>query len=201
MMTRTLTTAALVLSLALSACGRNAPEAKPATEKPTTAPEKTATNDKEASAEAPEAGQIHLTETEIKAAGIRTEEANEAEVHERITVTATIQANQDRLAHIPPRVPGRIVGITAKLGDRVKAGQALASLDSIEVGEAHSAYLQANSQFRLAQADFERAEKLHAEQIVPEKDYLRSRAELEKARANLRAATDKLRLMGVTPAK
>jgi cobalt-zinc-cadmium efflux system membrane fusion protein len=201
MMTRTLMTAALVLSLALAACGRNAPEAKPATENPTAAPEKTAANDKEAATEAPEAGQIHLTEADIKAAGIRTEEADEAEVHERIAVTATIQANQDRLAHVAPRVPGRIVGITAKLGDRVKAGQALASLDSIEIGEAHSAYLQADSQFRLAQADFERAEKLHAEQIVPEKDYLRSRSEQEKARANLRAATDKLRLMGVTPAK
>lgn len=199
MMTRTLMTAALVLSLALAACGRNAPEAKPATEKQTTAPEKTAANDKEAAVEAPEAGQIHLTEADIKAAGIRTEEADEAEVHERIAVTATIQANQDRLAHVAPRVPGRIVGITAKLGDRVKAGQALASLDSIEIGEAHSAYRQADSQFKLAQADFERAEKLHAEQIVPEKDYLRSRSELEKARANLRATTDKLRLMGVAP--
>ena len=96
---------------------------------------------------------------------------------------------------------GRIVGIAAKLGDRVKAGQALASLDSIELGEAHSSYLQADSQYRLAQADFERAEKLYADQIVPQKDYLRSRAEHEKARANLRAASDKLRLMGVTPAR
>ena len=65
--------------------------------------------------------------------------------------------------------------------------------------EGHSAYLQAESQFKVAQADFERAEKLHADQIVPQKDYLRSRAEQEKARASLRAAADKLRLMGVTP--
>lgn len=196
-MTRILPTTLLALSLMLVACGRNAPEASPATEKPATAPEKAATGDKEG----PEAGQIHLTDAEIKAAGIRTEEANETEVHERIAVTATIQANQDRLAHVAPRVPGRIVGIAAKLGDRVKAGQSLASLDSIELGEAHSAYLQADSQYRLAQADFERAEKLYADQIVPQKDFLRSRAEHEKARANLRAATDKLRLMGVTPAR
>ena len=95
---------------------------------------------------------------------------------------------------------GRIVGIAAKLGDRVKAGQALASLDSIELGEAHSSYLQADSPVSVAQADFEQAEKLYADQIVPQKDYLRSRAEHE-SRANLRAASDKLRLMGVTPAR
>lgn len=200
-MTRILPTTILALSLVLVACGRSAPESNPATEKSITAPDKTAADEKAAPTEAPEAGQIHLTDAEIKAAGIRTEDASEAEVHERIAVTATIQANQDRLAHVAPRVPGRIVGIAAKLGDRVKAGQSLASLDSIELGEAHSSYLQADSQYRLAQADFERAEKLYADQIVPQKDYLRSRAEHEKARANLRAATDKLRLMGVTPAR
>ena len=198
-MTRILPTTMLALSLLLVACGRNAPETNPATEKSVAAPEKNATGEKATSTEEPEAGQIHLTDAEIKAAGIRTDETTEAEVHERIAVTATIQANQDRLAHVAPRVPGRIVGITVKLGDRVKTGQALASLDSIELGEAHSTYLQADSQYRLAQADFERAEKLFADQIVPQKDYLRSRAEHEKARANLRAASDKLRLMGVTP--
>lgn len=198
-MTRILPTTMLALSLLLVACGRNAPETNPATEKSVAAPEKNATGEKATSTEEPEAGQIHLTDAEIKAAGIRTDETTEAEVHERIAVTATIQANQDRLAHVAPRVPGRIVSIAAKLGDRVKAGQALASLDSIELGEAHSTYLQADSQHRLAQADFERAEKLFADQIVPQKDYLRSRAEHEKARANLRAASDKLRLMGVTP--
>lgn len=200
-MTRILPTTLLALSLVLVACDRNAPETSPATGKSAAAPEKSATDEKAAPTETQEAGQIHLTDAEIKAAGIRTEEATEAEVHERITVTATIQANQDRLAHVAPRVPGRIVGIAAKLGDKVKAGQALASLDSIELGEAHSSYLQADSQYRLAQADFERAEKLYTDQIVPQKDYLRSRAEHEKARANLRAATDKLRLMGVTPAR
>jgi cobalt-zinc-cadmium efflux system membrane fusion protein len=198
-MNRILPTAALVCTLVLTACDRSAPETKPATEKTAPAPEKHAAGDKDNSAVSPEAGQIQLTEAEIKTAGIRIEEAREAEVHERISVTATIQANQDRLARVAPRVPGRIVGIAANLGDRVKTGQALATLDSIELGEAHSAYLQAESQFKLAQADFERAEKLYADQIVPQKDYLRSRAEQEKGRANLRAATDKLRLMGVTP--
>ena len=200
-MTRLLTLATLAFALILAACDRKPPEAKPAQEKAAPVQEKNTAGDKDAPAAAPEAGQIHLTEAEIKTAHIRTEPIAEAAVHEHIQVTATIQANQDRLAHVTPRVPGRIIGITANLGDRVKAGQVLASLDSIELGEAHSAYLQAESQWKLAQADFERAEKLYAEQIVPQKDYLRSRAEQEKARAGLRAATDKLRLMGVAPTR
>lgn len=154
-----------------------------------------------AETEPAETGTISLTDQEIKEARIQTEVVSEREVAESIQLTATIQANQDRLAHVAPRVPGRIVGISSRLGDRVRAGQALASLDSLELGEAHSTYLQAESQARVAQADFERAEKLYADQIVPQKDFLRSRAEHEKARANLRAAADRLRLMGVNPSQ
>lgn len=116
-------------------------------------------------------------------------------------VTATIQANQDRLAHVAPRVPGRIVKVNASLGDRVKPGQALATLDSIELGEARSSYLQAASEAAVVQAGFDRAKRLQTENIIPEKDYLRARAEHEKARAALRAAADKLRMMGVSPEK
>jgi cobalt-zinc-cadmium efflux system membrane fusion protein len=192
--------AILACALLLTACGRDAPEPKTNSEKAAPGPEaKAATGSKDASPETPDSGLINLTEAETRTAGIRTEPAEEAQVHERITLTATIQANQDRLAHVAPRVSGRIVGLAANLGDRVKAGQSLATLDSIELGEAHSGYLQAESQSRLAQADFERIEKLYAEQIVPQKDFLRSRAEHEKAKASLRAATDKLQLMGVAP--
>lgn len=146
-----------------------------------------------------EAGAILLDAEEIEKAGLRTSVLAEQAIHEQINVTATIQPNQDKLVHASPRVPGRLVKIQANLGDRVRPGQTLASLDSIELGEAHSAFLQAESQAALARADFERAEKLHADQIIPQKDYLRSRAEHEKARATLRAATDQLRMMGVAP--
>jgi cobalt-zinc-cadmium efflux system membrane fusion protein len=112
-------------------------------------------------------------------------------------VTATIRPNQDRIAHVVPRVPGRIVKVNANLGDQVKAGQNLAVLDSLEVGEAHSAYLQAATQRALAKADFERAERLHTDQIIAQKDLLRANAEYEKSKSVLAAAGNRLRMLGV----
>lgn len=144
---------------------------------------------------------LDLSDAEIHQAGIKVQKLELQEKAEQVVVTATIQANQDRLAHVAPRVPGRIVKVTASLGDRVKPGQALATLDSIELGEARSSYLQAASEAAVAQAGFDRAQRLQAENIIPEKDYLRARAEHEKARASLRAAADKLRMMGVNPEK
>ncbi len=141
---------------------------------------------------------LKLTEEELQTAGVKTETLSPQTIVNHVVLTATIRANQDRIAHVAPRVSARIVRVNANLGEAVKKGQVLAFLDSIELGEAHSAYRQAQSQFTLAKSDFERAQRLKDGDIIPEKDFLRARSEFEKARANLRAAEDKLRLLDVT---
>lgn len=144
---------------------------------------------------------LTLNAEEIQRAGIKMQKLELQEKPGQIVVTATIQANQDKLAHIVPRVPGRIVKVNASLGDKVKSGQALAELDSIELGEARANYLQAGSEAAVAQAAFERAQRLKADNIITEREYLRAHAEHEKAQAVLHAASDKLRMLGVTPEK
>lgn len=142
---------------------------------------------------------LKLSAEEVEAAGIKVVELRAEALNEKIIVTATIQANQDRLAKVSPRVSGRIVSVSASLGDRVSAGQTLAMIDSIDVGEAQSSHAQAQSEYELAKKGLQRSENLRAEQIIPEKDYLRSLAEAQKARAVLLAATQKLQALGVSP--
>ena len=135
---------------------------------------------------------LALTEEEIKQAGIKVEVAQVQPFNEPVTLTGTIIANQDRIAKVAPRLPGRVVSVTVAQGARVKKGQTLTVLESIELGEVRSAYLQARSEAAVAEAALGRTEKLAAEDIVPQKDYLRSKADAERARASLRAAADKL---------
>ena len=142
-------------------------------------------------------GLLKLSQEEIQRAGIRVETLEEAEVKDELVVTATVKPNQDAVVRVAPRVPGKLVQAPARLGDTVKAGQVLAILDSIEVGEAHSAYLLAATESKLTATALERAERLHAEQIIATKEYQRIRAEHDKARAQLVAATDKLRMLGI----
>lgn len=202
-------TCALIFSmLLLAGCGKqeqfkkdesaNAASAKDSSSSP--AAQAPASN---GSASAPEGAApakeqaLKLSAEEIEAGGIKIAPLLEQEVKEQVSVTATIQANKDKLAHVAPRVPGRVTKVMANLGDRVKQGQALAMVDSIEVGEAQSAYAQASSEHVLAKAGMERAEKLYADQIIPQKDYLRVRADFEKARTVLRAAGDKRQMLGI----
>lgn len=141
---------------------------------------------------------LKLSAEEQKLAGILLETIALRAMGDSVSVTATVHANKDRIARVAPRVEGRIVQVSANLGDKVRAGQTLAIMDSLAIGEAHSALIRAQSSDRVAQADFKRAEALSAEEIIPQRELLRARGEMERARAELTAAQDRLRLLGGT---
>jgi cobalt-zinc-cadmium efflux system membrane fusion protein len=143
--------------------------------------------------------ELVLTSEEAERAGIKVETIQAQTLADSMTVTATIRPDPDRLARVAPRIEGRIVSAPAKLGDTVRAGQKLATLDSVEVGEAHAAWQQAQADLRSAEADFQRAKSLDAEEIIPRKDFLRTQAERDKAAASQRAAAERLRVLGGDP--
>lgn len=144
---------------------------------------------------------LSLTPEEAAKAGVKVAALELRPVAASLELTATITANQDRLAHIAPRVSGKLAQVMANLGDRVRAGETLALVDSIEIGTTNAEYLQALSAAELARANLERAEKLNAEQIMSQKDYLAARNAAQQADAVLRAAEDRLRLLGTSTPK
>lgn len=143
---------------------------------------------------------LTLTPQEQKEAGIQVQAAAEADVAATVTLNGTLVPNQDRIANVLPRLAGRIVSAPVALGATVRTGQTLAVLESIDLGEAQSSYRQLRSEATVTEAALERAQKLAAEDIIAQKDLQRARGDAERARAALRAAADKLRLLGVVPA-
>lgn len=181
--------AVLVAAAALGACGAgDKPAANPAAEAPKAPASGSEHDDKDG---------LKLSAEEVRRSGIRLEVLGVKPLEDAVTFTATIRPNQDRVARISPRVEGRIVSVKASLGDRVRSGDVLATLDSLAVGEASSALLQARSEARLADAAFARAAALNADEIISQRDFLRARSDQEKAQAALRSAQDRLRLLGV----
>lgn len=195
--------AALLITSMLVGCGKGqpaAPERREQTEQKRPSSETPAGKKETPSAAEGEKGKLTLPAEVARAAGITTAPLQVTDVNEQLVVTASIGANQDRYAHIAPRVAGRIVNVMGKLGDKVRAGQTLAVIDSVEVGEAQSAYAQAVSEHELAKASAQRADKLYADQIIPQKDYLRAKGDLEKSAAILRAAADRRQALGIARA-
>lgn len=113
-------------------------------------------------------------------------------------VAGRIEANERLTTRIGASVTGRVVQVLAEVGDRVKAGQTLAKLASPELTNAQLAYLRAMSQTKLAERTVERAQALVAADVIGFAELQRREVELSVARAELRAASDQLRLIGLS---
>ncbi len=114
-------------------------------------------------------------------------------------VSGKIEANEQRTTRIGASVTGRITQVMAEVGDRVKAGQALAKLSSPELTNAQLSFLRAVSSSKLAERSVERAQQLVAADVIGFAELQRREVELSVARAELRAASDQLRLIGLSP--
>lgn len=112
-------------------------------------------------------------------------------------VSGKIEANEQRTTRIGASVTGRITQVMAEVGDRVQAGQALAKLSSPELTNAQLSFLRAVSSSKLAERSVERAQQLVAADVIGFAELQRREVELSVARAELRAATDQLRLIGL----
>lgn len=69
---------------------------------------------------------IALADAQIKTAGIAIQTAGPARIDNTFTLPGEIHYNQDRTAHVVPRVPGVVEKVAADLGQTVKKGQVLA---------------------------------------------------------------------------
>ncbi len=144
-------------------------------------------------------GELRLSQAETKQAGIVVQAIQPQKVADQLVLTANIAADQNRMARVAPRVEGRLIKVNANLGDRVKTGQALAMIDSVQMGEARAEYRRAQSELKLAESAFQRADSLFKEQVVPQRQWLEAKSFYERAQASAEAATGRLRMLGGLP--
>lgn len=138
---------------------------------------------------------------------------------ERRVLTATLRApgqvhfNTEGVAHVGIPVQGRVAEIHVRLGDEVRTGDALLKVESAELGEAQSDFLQrrgatANAEpaVDLARNAHERATALYeknqgialTEVQKREAEYRAAVAALASSRAAQEAARNRLHLLGMT---
>jgi cobalt-zinc-cadmium efflux system membrane fusion protein len=144
-----------------------------------------------------EEGLVELSSEKSAVAGIETTIASIEGLSAQLTTTGQVDFNQDRLAHVSPRIPGRVHEVKARLGQTVRQGEVLAILDSIELGRAKAQYLQAKAREQLARENFAREERLFADRISSQKEMLVARAAFIESEAELRSVEETLRLYGL----
>ena len=119
---------------------------------------------------------------------------------DKLQVPSRVEVDEERLVRVGSYVTGRIIDLYVMLGDSVNAGAPLARITSPELTQAQLAYLRAFSRSVLTQKAAERAHHLLAADVIAVAEVERRESELEVARAELEAAKDQLRLLGVDSA-
>lgn len=147
----------------------------------------------ETKAEAPEpqppAGQVWLTPAQVRDGRIDVSVVSAVDLDDTILTSGTITLDDQRTGHVMSPVTGRVVKITAQLGARVAKGEALAVIESPDVGSAVSDTRKAEADLIAAEHDLKRKKDLFEQKAgsgsdleTAEDNYRRAKAELERAR-------------------
>ncbi|QNK68236.1 efflux RND transporter periplasmic adaptor subunit [Variovorax sp. PAMC26660] len=142
---------------------------------------------------------IAFTDAQIKAADMTIESAGPARIKSSLQLPGEIKFNEDRTAHVVPRVAGVVDSVSANLGQEVKRGQVLAVLSSPALSEQRSALQSAQRRLELARTTYEREKKLWEEKISPQQDYLQAQQVMQESQIAVANANQKLLALGATP--
>lgn len=181
-----LRTLVLLAVASATACGRGDAAGKPAVE----------TASVEAGGQrAQESGVVVLDSAAIAAARIVVTPVETVQTT-GLPVTGTITYDANRVSHIGPRIDGRVVRLSADVGDAVRGGQALAILESPQVGQVRAEEHEAEALLRIARENYERERRLEQQGISSRKELLEAEANLRRAEAALTSARERLRVLG-----
>jgi len=117
---------------------------------------------------------------------------------EGVTALGELKVDETAYAEAGSPIPARVTALLAAPGDAVRRGQALAELQSTELGRARADHAAALARAELAGKTVERKRSLAADRIVPQGELQRAEAEAEAAKAEARAASASLDALGVT---
>jgi membrane fusion protein, heavy metal efflux system len=139
-----------------------------------------------------EDGAVALSADQIKAARITVARAGAAEIVTTFELPGEIRFNEDRTAHVVPRVPGIVERVAVSLGQHVEKGQLLAVIASADLADRRSELLSAERRLSAARISYEREKALWQERISAEQDYLQAQLQLRENDIAVQNARQKL---------
>ena len=141
----------------------------------------TAVKKEEGHEEGEEGREVTLEPEALAAAKLEIEGVTQRPAVALLEVTGTIEANPQQTQGVTPLVSGRVEQITVSIGNRVSAGETLATIVSTEIAESYGKWREAETRLTVAGRNLERVRR--AENRV---SILQAKSRLDEAEATLR---------------
>ena len=115
----------------------------------------------------------------------------------KVSSTGMIEVPPNGRAVISAQVGGYIKNSELLIGDQVKKGDLLVSIENIEFLEMQQEYLETLEQLSFLKSDFERQSELYKEQISSEKSFLKAQSDYKRTFAVHAGLKKKLELLNI----
>jgi membrane fusion protein, heavy metal efflux system len=125
--------------------------------------------------------------------------AGEYDAAPELNVTGVVSADVSRNIPVISLATGRVIEISARLGDTVTKGQLLMEVQSADISGAYSDYEQALADETLARAQLDRAKLLYEKGAIAQKDLEVAQDAETKAQVTVKTTLDHLRVLGADP--
>ena len=142
-------------------------------------------------------GKIPFPDAQLRTAGVVLATAGPARVNSSVQLAGEIRFNEDRTAHVVPRITGIVEKVHVDLGQQVKQGQVLASIASTALAEQRSGLQSALRRLDFARETYAREKQLWEEKISAQQDFLQAQQALREAEIEVANARQKLAALGV----
>ena len=111
---------------------------------------------------------------------------------------ASVMYDMDRIAKVGPRIEAKVVKVLKDLGDYVEEGEPIAQMSSVGLGKIKANYIRLRAAMKKEEAHFKREQNLYEQDISSQAELLQAELEYEQAKAELDAASEALRLYGLS---
>jgi cobalt-zinc-cadmium efflux system membrane fusion protein len=149
-------------------------------------------------APAREKDSVDLSDSQLASVKVEPAEARDFPVEKE--AVGSIDFDEDMAVQVFTPYQGRIIGLFASIGDDVKKGQTLFTIDSPDLLQAESTLISAAGVLELTTRSLTRLRDLYKTLAVSQRDVDQATADQQTAEGNLRAARDAVRLFGKTDA-
>jgi cobalt-zinc-cadmium efflux system membrane fusion protein len=141
-------------------------------------------------------GKILVPEGSALRARLSIAPASVQAVSPKLSLPAVVESDPARTAAVLAPLGGRLVALKVALGDRVARGQALAVLDSPDLGQAIDDDVKAKDALRLASKNLERQEAQNKLGVASDKDLDQARSDNAQAAAEYTRTQARLKILG-----
>ena len=141
---------------------------------------------------------LRMDDSRMKEYGIELDVAGPGEIESSAGFPGEVVFDGDRTVQVVSPVGGIVREVRKTLGANVRAGEALAVIESRELAEAMAEYLACMQRQALAETVFNRERVLREKNVSSEQELLDSHAAMTEALIQFRAAKQKLHALGLT---